>query len=177
MSLVAIVVGIGIAFALALFKALALDEVRGRIQRRAEASVEATISSLPPELQEEWAEEWRGELAAMRSMPLSAVAFARGLRRTALQLAGAAELSPARERTAPDRPPSRRRIAPPTLLLPARRARHWLEGLLGRFYFSFLPAGIVLIVLGKIFVGLSLAFAMVLAAALVVATLVFLDDR
>lgn len=95
MSFLPIVCGIAIAFALALLRALALDEVRGRIQRRVEASVEATISSLPPELQEEWAEEWRAELAAMKTMPLSAVAFARGLRQTALQLAGASELAPA----------------------------------------------------------------------------------
>lgn len=81
-----VVGGVVIAFILALLRALAMDELRGRIQRQVEASVEATISALPIELQEEWAEEWRAELDAMKSMPLSAIAFARGLRHTALQL-------------------------------------------------------------------------------------------
>lgn len=96
MTLFLIVGGVVIAMVLALLRALALDEVRGRIQRRVEASVEATISSLPPQLQEEWAEEWRAELNAVKSMPLSALAFAHGLRETSIQLAGEAEPAPVR---------------------------------------------------------------------------------
>ena len=59
-------------------RALALDEMRGRLQQRIRARVEATIASLPAELQAEWADEWRAERAII-SMPIAAMQFARNL--------------------------------------------------------------------------------------------------
>jgi len=53
-------------------KALAVDEVRGRVQRRIRQKLEATIESLPEEIQDEWADEWRAELAYLISMPIAA---------------------------------------------------------------------------------------------------------
>lgn len=86
MSVALTIAGVALALIVGLVRALALDEIRGRMQRRAEASVEATIASLPPHLQEEWGPELRAELAAMRSMPLTAISFASGLRQTIGQL-------------------------------------------------------------------------------------------
>jgi len=95
MNFVLAIVGVVLALVLGLARALALDEIRARIQRRAEASVEVSIASLSPSLQEEWGAELRAELASMSSMPLTASAFARGLRRTVGQLEEAALPAPA----------------------------------------------------------------------------------
>jgi hypothetical protein len=73
---------------LATLRALAIDEVRGRVQRRVAAHVERTIAGLPEYLQDEWADEWRSELAAVISMPLTAARLSRGLRETAAQMVG-----------------------------------------------------------------------------------------
>lgn len=78
------VVILGVVIAIA--KAFAVDEARGLVQNRVRAKVEALIASLPPELQEEWGDEWRSELAAVISMPLTAIRFAKGLRRSTPQL-------------------------------------------------------------------------------------------
>jgi hypothetical protein len=78
---------------LAVLRALALDEVRGRIARRAERSVEETLASMSVEQQAEWADEWRAELAAVRSMPVSALRFARGVRASADEMVGAQALA------------------------------------------------------------------------------------
>ncbi len=75
-------------------KALAVDEVRGRVQRRIRQKLEATIESLPEEIQDEWADEWRAELAYLISMPIAAVAFVRGVRAAADQLVGEPVLAP-----------------------------------------------------------------------------------
>jgi hypothetical protein len=88
-----IALGVLMAIAVAMLRALAIEELHGHIRRRIEASVERTIASLPADLQEEWANEWRGELAATISMPLTAILFARGLRRTAYQLVGKPNLA------------------------------------------------------------------------------------
>ncbi|HTZ86151.1 MAG TPA: hypothetical protein VMB05_05735 [Solirubrobacteraceae bacterium] len=74
-------------------RALAVDEVRGYIQRRITASVDATIESLPPDLQEEWGDEWRAELSSVISSPVTAIKFALGLRLSALELASSALVS------------------------------------------------------------------------------------
>jgi hypothetical protein len=76
------------ALVVAIGRALALDEVRGRLQQRIRAHVESTIASLPSDLQAEWAEEWRAELEATISMPLAAIWFARNLSRGAVELSG-----------------------------------------------------------------------------------------
>jgi DNA-binding CsgD family transcriptional regulator len=88
-----LVLGILVAIA----RAFAVDEARGYLQNRVRANVEATIASLPPELQEEWGDEWRAEIAAVISMPLTAIRFARGLRKTAVQPVGRSEIEPETE--------------------------------------------------------------------------------
>ncbi len=95
LAIIGVLAAVALALVIAVFRALAIDEVRGRIQRRVEESVEATIASLPEEQQAEWGDEWRAEVAAMKSMPFTAIAFARGLRQTAGQLAGDPALAPA----------------------------------------------------------------------------------
>ena len=70
------------AFGVCVTRALMIDEIRGRIQRRIQTSLERTIASLPPELQDAWGAEWRAELAAVIEMPLSALRFVRGARRS-----------------------------------------------------------------------------------------------
>ena len=82
-----IVVGVLASVAVLVARALAVDEVKGRLQRRIRARLEATIVQLPDALQAEWAEEWRAELAAIITMPLSAAQFVRGIRHIAGQLA------------------------------------------------------------------------------------------
>ncbi|MGB7684357.1 MAG: hypothetical protein WBL45_01075 [Solirubrobacterales bacterium] len=95
LAIIGVLAAVILALAVAVFRALAIDEVRGRIQRRVEESVEATLASLPEEQQAEWGDEWRAEVAAMKSTPFTAIAFARGLRHTAGQLAGDPALAPA----------------------------------------------------------------------------------
>jgi hypothetical protein len=80
------IVGTLAAVAAALARALAVDEIRGYIQRRITASVNATIELLPSKLQQEWADEWRAELSSTLSSPVAAARFALGLRRSALEL-------------------------------------------------------------------------------------------
>jgi hypothetical protein len=172
-----IIGGIGIAFLLALLRALALDEVRGRIQRRVEASVEATISSLPSELQEEWADEWRAELAAMKSMPLSAVAFARGLRQTALQLPGASELSPARARPASNQWSPGKRIGQVASRFSTKRAFYALEDLGDRWFPWISPVGLALVVLTKALIGFGVVMAVVLGVFVLFVNLIFIGER
>jgi hypothetical protein len=75
------------ACAAVVVRALAVDEIRGYIQRRITASVDATIESLPPDLREEWGDEWRAELSSIISSPVTATRFALGLRLSALELA------------------------------------------------------------------------------------------
>jgi len=77
------IAGLGVAIA----KGILTKEIQGRIERRIKRSVEATIASLPETLQAEYAEEWRAELAVAMAMPLTAAAFACGLRATAAVLA------------------------------------------------------------------------------------------
>lgn len=105
MNIVLVIVGLVAVFALTILKALAVDEVRGRIQRHTSASLEATIVSLPPELAAEWADEWRAELAAVISMPVTAARLARGLRHSASQLIGELPFAPVDALAGP--PPSR----------------------------------------------------------------------
>ncbi len=88
MSALLVMAGSATAVALVIVKALAVDEVRGRIQRRVAERLEATIATLPPELQREWADEWRAELRTVISMPIAAARLARGLRLSASELAG-----------------------------------------------------------------------------------------
>jgi hypothetical protein len=76
-------------------RALAVDEIKGRIRLRTEASLEATITALPDQLQAEYAEEWRAELAVVITMPLTAAQFARGVRASARQLVADPALAPA----------------------------------------------------------------------------------
>jgi DNA-binding NarL/FixJ family response regulator len=96
----------------AIAKAFAVDEARGYFQNRVRADVEVIIASLSPELQEEWADEWRKELAAMISMPLTAIRFVRGLRQSAASLVGQHETEQA---TTGDRAPSTsREVVVPT---------------------------------------------------------------
>lgn len=83
-----ILLGIGTVLVLALLRAVAVDEVRGRIQRRLRASVEATIASLPVEVQAEWGEEMRSDFEQVASMPLTALRFVVGLHEVAAALAG-----------------------------------------------------------------------------------------
>ena len=96
LGVVALVV-LGLLVAIA--RAFAVDEARGYVQNRVRADVEATIASLPPELREEWGEEWRAELAAVISMPLTAIHFARGLRQAAARLSH--EAAPAQSQRVP----------------------------------------------------------------------------
>jgi hypothetical protein len=95
MSLLFVILGLVGAFLVVILKALAVDQVRGQIQRRITASVDAAIASLPDELQAEYAEDWRAELAAAISMPVTAARLARGLRQSAIELAGEPALAPA----------------------------------------------------------------------------------
>lgn len=81
----------GIAVAVA--RALVVDEAKGQLRRRTAASVERTIDSMSLELQEEWAEEWRADLAKIESMPFTALRFAANLRRTARELTRERELA------------------------------------------------------------------------------------
>jgi hypothetical protein len=121
MSTTLLVGGVVLALGLAVVRALLIDEIRGRIHRRASASVEATIGEMPDELQEEWGPEWRAELGALSSMPVSAIAFARGLRATAGELTEAA-LVPAGRVGVPAR---RKRFA--SWPFGDRRARRWRD--------------------------------------------------
>jgi hypothetical protein len=86
----------GVCLALLLFvlRALAVDEVRGRIRRRLVARLETTIESLPDELQTEWADEWRAELAAVIEIPIAALMFVSGVRGAARELVGELALAP-----------------------------------------------------------------------------------
>jgi hypothetical protein len=81
-------IGLGtlVALVAAIARALAVDEVRGYIQRRIAASVDAIIASLPTDLQQEWADEWRAELGGLISTPIRAMLFVLGLRRSAFEL-------------------------------------------------------------------------------------------
>jgi hypothetical protein len=85
-NILLIVVGTLVALVAIIARTLAVDEVRGYIQRRITASVNAIIASLPPDLQQEWADEWRAELEDVISTPVTAALFARGLRRSAVEL-------------------------------------------------------------------------------------------
>jgi hypothetical protein len=88
---IALVIG---SIGVLVLKALAVDEVKGRMQRRIRANVEATIATLPEELKAEYAEEWRAELDAIITMPLTASSFARGLRSSARELTATPALQP-----------------------------------------------------------------------------------
>ena len=95
MSVLLVVLSLAAAFILMVFKALAVDQVKGQIQRRITAHLEATIADLPDALQDEWAEEWRADLAMQISMPVTALRFVRGVRRSAHELVGEPALAPA----------------------------------------------------------------------------------
>jgi hypothetical protein len=101
MNVLLAILGLAATLTFFILKGLALDEVRGRIQRRISASVEATLASLPPELAAEWTDEWRAELAAVISMPVAAARLARGLRHSASQLIGEPPFAPAEARAGP----------------------------------------------------------------------------
>jgi hypothetical protein len=79
MSIALVVIGVPLTLFVALLRGVAVDEARGRVERRITESVESKIAALPPQLQDEWADEWRAELAAVISMPITAAQFARGL--------------------------------------------------------------------------------------------------
>jgi hypothetical protein len=81
-----IALGTLVTLVAAIARALAVDEVRGYIQRRIAARVDAIIASLPTDLQREWGDEWRAELGGLIATPIRAVFFARGLRRSAFEL-------------------------------------------------------------------------------------------
>lgn len=115
-AVVAIAAFLGLLL-LGLLRTLAYQEVRGRIARRVRRSVEQTIAAMPPELQDEWAEEWLAETAALESMPFSAVAFARNIRRSATELCG--EPVPALAGEGRGTAPARR--------IPVTRIRVWAE--------------------------------------------------
>ena len=106
MNVLLAIVGLVAAIALTILKALAMDEIRGRIQRHIRASVESTITSLPPELAAEWADEWRAELAAVISMPVAAARLGRGLRHSASELIGEPPFAPVDTRAGPSQRPS-----------------------------------------------------------------------
>jgi hypothetical protein len=91
MSALLITGGLVLGFVLLVLRSLAVDQVRGQLQRCIRHDVESTIASLPPELQEEWAEEWRAELESVLTMPVTAMRFARGLRATTTDLLGQPE--------------------------------------------------------------------------------------
>jgi hypothetical protein len=88
MTILLFILGSALTIVLTISKTLAVDEVRGHMQRRIIANVEATIDSLPQELAAKWAEEWRGDLAMLLDMPVTAALYARGLRQSANQLKG-----------------------------------------------------------------------------------------
>ncbi len=110
MSVLLVILGFVGALVVLVVRSLAVDEIKGRVQRRISASVEATIASLPDELQSEWAEEWRAELAAVTAMPLSAAQFARGLRRSARELVAEPALAPVGIREQAPQSPTRRYV-------------------------------------------------------------------
>lgn len=86
MSILAVVLGAPLALLVLVLRSIATDEVRALIERHIADRVEASIAALPPELRDEWADEWRAELASMRSTPVRAAKFARGLRQSAVEL-------------------------------------------------------------------------------------------
>lgn len=95
MNFVLLIAGSAAAIAVLVGRALALDEIKGRVQRHITASLDATIDMLPDELQAEWADEWRAELAAVITMPLTAMQLVRGVRRSAHELLADPALAPA----------------------------------------------------------------------------------
>jgi hypothetical protein len=104
MKVLLTILGIGGGLLLMILRALAVDQVRGQVQRRLTAKLEAIIASLPDELQAEWADEWRAELAAVISMPLTAARMVRGLRHSASALVGRPKLAPANANVATSQP-------------------------------------------------------------------------
>jgi len=54
MSVVIIVLAAAVTLAVIVVKALAVDEVKGRLQRHLRARLEATIAAMPEELQAQW---------------------------------------------------------------------------------------------------------------------------
>jgi hypothetical protein len=89
MSLLLLILGLPATLGVLVLKALAVDQVKGQIQRRITAILDATIASLTPELAAEWGDEWRAELAAVISMPITAARYAWGVRRTAREFIAA----------------------------------------------------------------------------------------
>jgi hypothetical protein len=89
---IAVVVG---AIIWAVAKALLLDEIRGRIYRRTQENVKTVLESMTPELQAEFESEWLAELDSVKSMPFSALRFARGVRQSAAELMCDPALAPA----------------------------------------------------------------------------------
>lgn len=77
MSTLLVIGGAVASFVLLVARALAIDEVRGRLQQRIAKGLEDTIESMPDALRAEWAEEWRAELAAVQAMPDAAARSAR----------------------------------------------------------------------------------------------------
>lgn len=86
MSSLLVILGVPLAVVVLVLKGLAVDEVRGRIERRITDRLEATIASIGPELQAAWGDEWRAELATVIKMPVTAAGLVRGLRAAARQL-------------------------------------------------------------------------------------------
>jgi hypothetical protein len=118
MNTLLMAVGLAGTLTAMVLRTLAVDQVRGVLQRQISAHLEASIAPLPAELQAEWADEWRAELAATISMPITAARFARGLRNSARHLVGDAALAPA----AIARPRPRQRM----LSASRRTAEAWL---------------------------------------------------
>jgi hypothetical protein len=88
MSVLLVLLGAVAALMVLVVRSLLVDEAKGQLQRCVRASVEATIAALPPALQDAWAEEWRADLEAVITMPLTALKFAYGLRRSVGELVG-----------------------------------------------------------------------------------------
>lgn len=122
MSVLLVILGLVAGVAFMVLKALVVDQAKGHIQRYLRASLEATIDALPAEVQAGWAEEWRADLAMHSSMPVTALRFVRGVRRSARKLIGDPALAPVsfRQRT-------RSRVIPPWLPQVSQRLRAALE--------------------------------------------------
>lgn len=83
LTLVVFVGGLLLGLVGVVAKGLATDEVRGRVQRHARNIVEEALAAMPAEIAETWGDDMKSELESQISMPLSALRFAYGVRKTA----------------------------------------------------------------------------------------------
>lgn len=89
MSQLLVIAALVAGFVAAVAKGILAKELHGYVEWRIRMSVEAAIASLPEELQAKYAAPWRADLEVKITRPVSAVAYARRLRRSAAQLARA----------------------------------------------------------------------------------------